>query len=123
MSWLLRQGTAPEVIPDGAKVMSITTQGIRVIDSFNFLPMALSKIPACFGLDELKKGYFPHLFNTRENQEYVGVLPEPHYYSPETMQPSARTAFLAWHKENEGHTFNFQQEMLLYCRYVYPILF
>lgn len=118
MSWLLRQGATPEIIPDGGKIMSITTQGIRVIDSFNFLPMALSKIPACFGLHELKKGYFPHLFNTRENQEYVGVMPEPQYYSPETMQPSARTAFLAWYKENEGNRFNFQHEMLLYCRYV-----
>ncbi|XP_054718605.1 uncharacterized protein LOC129233999 [Uloborus diversus] len=73
LSWLLEQGTAPNVIPNGSKLMAIThpNLNIRIIDSFNFLPMALAKLPECFGLEELKKGYFPHTFNTRENQSYV----------------------------------------------------
>jgi hypothetical protein len=67
MAWLLAQGTAPQVIPNGSMVMTInhTALDIRVIDSLNFLPMALAKLPACFGISELKKGYFPHLFNTQ----------------------------------------------------------
>ncbi|XP_035219129.1 uncharacterized protein LOC118192299 [Stegodyphus dumicola] len=118
MAWLLEQGTAPEVIPNGSKVMVIThtALNIKLIDSFNFLPMALSKLPACFGLTELKKGYFPHLFNKKENQNYVGFLPEPKYYNPDCMTSAVRTSFLEWHKEHEKDIFDFQEEILTYCR-------
>ncbi|KAG8147991.1 hypothetical protein E2320_023048 [Naja naja] len=36
------------------------------------------------------KGYFPHLFNMSENQDYVGPLLDAKYYSPETMMPGER---------------------------------
>ncbi|GBM55080.1 hypothetical protein AVEN_258617-1, partial [Araneus ventricosus] len=64
MAWMLQQGVAPGVIPNGSKLMLIThtALNIKIIDSFNFLPMALSKLPSCFGLSELKKGFFPHLY-------------------------------------------------------------
>lgn len=93
---LLEQGLTPEIIPCGSKVMSIRhkTIGIRVIDSFNFLPMALARMPSCFGFSELRKGFSPHLFNTRENQEYDGPLPEVSYYSPDSMSNAARSRFL-----------------------------
>ncbi|KAF0691466.1 Uncharacterized protein FWK35_00036758, partial [Aphis craccivora] len=35
----------------------------------------LSDFPKTFGLTEAKKGYFPHFFNTPENQSYIGPLP------------------------------------------------
>lgn len=119
LAWLLNQGVAPEIIPCGSKIMSIVhkTLRIRVIDSFNFLPMPLSRMPSCFGFTELKKGYFPHFFNTRENQEYVGPLPEVTYYSPDSMSTKARTSFLNWHKEHQKDDFIFQEEILAYCRY------
>lgn len=118
MEWLLNQGTTPEVIPNGGMLMSIHHKalGIRVIDSINFLPMALGKLPSSFGLTELKKGYFPHLFNTPKNQDYVGPLPEAHYYSPDTMSSAVRTAFLAWYEEHKNETFDFQSEIEGYCR-------
>ena len=34
--------------------------------------MALSALPNAFDLDEISKGYFPHLFSTPKNQQYVG---------------------------------------------------
>lgn len=89
---------------------------VKVIDSFNFLPMGLAKLPACFGLTEQKKGYFPHLFNTKDNQQYVGELPDTKYYSPDSMTAAARTEFLAWHQQNANTLFNFQEQMLAYCR-------
>ncbi|XP_035224392.1 uncharacterized protein LOC118197033 [Stegodyphus dumicola] len=57
MAWLLEKGTAPDVIPNGSMIMCLRhpSLNIRVIDSLNFLPMALSKLPGCFGLSELKK--------------------------------------------------------------------
>jgi hypothetical protein len=40
----------------------------------------LSKMPKTFGLSELKKGYFPHLFNTPDNQKFVGYYRASEYY-------------------------------------------
>lgn len=48
---------------------------LTFLDSLNFLPMKLAKIPEAFGLEELSKGYFPHFFNTKEHQNYVGPYP------------------------------------------------
>lgn len=125
MASVLAQGCAPYVIPNGSMIMSLrhTRLNIRIIDFLNFLPMTLAKLPACFGLSELKKGYFPHLFNIRENQTYVGPLPEPLHYSPDSMAPTARSAFTAWHKEHKGDMFDFQQEMLAYCRYITLLIY
>jgi len=43
-------------------------QGRKIIDSYNFIPLALAKCPKTFGHLELKKGYFPYLFNTISNK-------------------------------------------------------
>ncbi|GBN71262.1 hypothetical protein AVEN_229710-1 [Araneus ventricosus] len=118
MAWLLEQGIAPPVIPSGSKVMSINhpTFDIKFIDSFNFLPTSLSKLPGCFGMTELKKGYIPHLFNKEENQTYFGPFPDIHYYSPDTMSGATRTNFHTRYNSQEGQQFDFQHEMLTYCR-------
>ena len=47
---------------------------IRFIDSINFVNDALATFPKTFGFSELKKGYFPHYFNTLENQQYIGPI-------------------------------------------------
>jgi hypothetical protein len=62
----------PKDILNGSKILCMEVCGLKFIDSYNFLPCALAKIPAAFGLTELKKGYFPHFFNTEQNQTYVG---------------------------------------------------
>lgn len=118
LSWLIAQGNSPEIIPNGSKVMTIilSSLNIKIIDSFNFLPMGLSRLPACFGFNELKKGYFPHWFNTKENQKYVGNLPEPNMYGPDSMSISARETFLKWYEDHKNDVFDFQKEMLEYCR-------
>ena len=36
---------------------------IKLLDSLNFLNMPLSKLPKSFGLKEMSKGYFPHLYS------------------------------------------------------------
>ena len=58
----------------GAKVLSLSVDmfKIKFIDSLNFIPMRLADFPKTFGIDELAKGYFPHLFNKKENENYVG---------------------------------------------------
>ena len=66
-------------------------------DSLNFLPMNLAKIPHAFRLQELYKGYFPHLFNTKANQNYVGPYPELKYYGYDFMSTGEREKFAEWH--------------------------
>lgn len=46
---------------------------IKMLDSVNFLPMKLAKLPEAFGFKELKKGFFPHKFNP--NWLYSGPYP------------------------------------------------
>ena len=109
-----------EVILRGAKILSMTIPmfNIKFIDSLNFIPMSLSKFPKTFGMTELCKGYFPHIFNREENQNYIGSIPPASKYLPDTMKPEAREAFLAWHKEQveSGYIFDFKKEIIKYCR-------
>ena len=81
--YLNENGIKYDIILRGAKILSLSMPmfNIRFIDSLNFIPMALAKFPGTFGIDEISKGYFPHLFNRRENQEYVGPIPCEAYYN------------------------------------------
>jgi hypothetical protein len=81
--------------------MCIMVGKIKIIDSMNFLPMPLSSMPKTFGIPELCKGYFPHLFNRDENIDYNGPYPDASYYSPSSMKPGAHEAFYKWYNENK----------------------
>ena len=74
-NYLNKNAIKYEVILRGAKILSMTIPmfNIKFIDSLNFIPMSLAKFPKTFGQDELCKGYFPHLFNKEENQNYVDL--------------------------------------------------
>ena len=87
---------------------------IRIIDSLNFLPMRLAALPKAFGLDEMKKGYFPHFMNTAENQYYLGPYPSPEMYGVNTMSTKDRDEFFKWYTTVQGE-FNFRNEMFAYC--------
>ena len=125
---LNQQAIPYDVIYNGAKCVTLTTKTkerrkqfaieITFIDSLNFIPMALAKFPKTFGQDELCKGYFPHYFNKDENQEYVGPIPCQDDYGVNYMKPEAREKFMAWHQEQveNNYVFDFQQEILKYCR-------
>ena len=54
----------------GAKVLSFTSGALIFKDSLCFLPMPLASFPSTFDLTEMKKGFFPHAFNTPEHQSY-----------------------------------------------------
>ena len=59
-------GVVPDkILYNGSKIMYMhVAKGLDLTfrDSLNFLGMRLSKLPGCFHLSELCKGYFPHLF-------------------------------------------------------------
>ncbi len=76
--------------------------------------MSLAKLPKAFGLSELAKGYFPHLFNTSTNQNYVGDMPNIKYYDPDGMKPEKRNEFMNWYA-TQTH-FDFQRHLENYCK-------
>lgn len=114
-----RHGVRPnKILYSGSKIMYMhVAHGLDLtfLDSLNFIGMKLSKIPECFDLAELQKGYFPHLFNTTENQDYVGRYPDPDYYGIEYMSAKERKKFLEWHESKQDHTFDFRKEIKDYC--------
>ena len=127
LKYLYEHAVACDPIYNGAKCITLRPKtgkshqfGIRIkfIDSLNFIPMALAKFPKTFGQDELCKGYFPHFFNKDENQEYVGPIPCQDDYGVNYKKPAEREKFMTWHQEQveSDYVFDFQQEILKYCR-------
>ncbi|XP_062615872.1 uncharacterized protein LOC134277560 [Saccostrea cucullata] len=72
-------------------------------------------MPSAFDLNEMKKGYFPHFFNTEQNQNYVGPYPPAVFYNPDEMTSSGRKAFFEWYDQQRGKVFDFQKEFVGYC--------
>jgi len=121
----------------GAKLMSLTihigdfTQrspspkdpSLRLVDSLNHVGSPLSQFPKLFGLDSSKfaKGYFPHFFNTKDNWNYRGPLPDMKYFNPDLAKSIKDKAKFVdwWHKEslkyNDDHPWDFQEQMKYYC--------
>ena len=103
---------------NGNNIMKLELNGVRLIDSFNFMNFAFVKFPATFGLQEMKKSYFPHWANTNEYWNYIGPYLDMSYYKPDSMRGESRTHFIVWYndKVQRGEELNFQKEMELYCR-------
>ena len=120
-------GRKVKILAKGNGFLSIylKTAGIRFIDSYNFLPMSLSKLPAIFGIDKLYKGFFPFLLNTTLNQNYSGTMPAMKYFNPDQMTGSVdeltgkmtgeKGRFLTWYNENRDTHFNLKEKLKLYC--------
>ena len=102
----------------GTKILHFKHQNLIFKDSLNFLNMPLAAFPKTFGLTELKKGFFPHKFSKLENWNYEGKIPDLCYYEPRHMPKEKKKECESWHAEQvtEGKSWNFQTEMLEYCR-------
>ncbi|XP_046391618.1 uncharacterized protein LOC124159751 [Ischnura elegans] len=112
MSW------QPKLISSGAKLMSVEYEGVKFIDSLNFLPMSLTKLPSALGLDDsLAKGYFPHLFNTAINKDYEGPMPPASDYGTEGMTREELKKFQKWYEEKvaKNYIFKMAEELEKYC--------
>lgn len=102
----------------GNKIMKAEiVNEITLLDSYNFVAHALAKFPEIFDIQELKKGFFPHLFNLPEFWNYKGPIPDKEYYDPDRMNTKKRDEFLKWHEKmvKSQHLFDFEKEMIEYC--------
>ena len=102
----------------GTKVLSFKSGPLKFIDSLCFLPMPLASFPSTFNLTELKKGFFPHLFNTPDNQQYVGRIPDLEFYDTDDMMAKRKEELTHWHTDQvrRNVSFHFQQEMIDYYK-------
>ena len=61
--------------------------------------MPLDKLPKSFGLKEMKKGYFPHIYNTQqinnlEGSKFLPHLPPLEFYNVDNVNIEKHQQFL-----------------------------
>ncbi|KAG8235182.1 hypothetical protein J437_LFUL015488 [Ladona fulva] len=106
----------PDVLMRGTKIISMRLEGLTFIDSLNFLPMPLAKLPKTFNLDvSIKKGHFPHFFNGADTQNYVGIIPEKKYFGYDYMTSTGKKEFGVWFEGVKDDIYDFKKEMTEYC--------
>jgi len=118
LQYCFQRGTKPgQFIGIGTKVLSMNVKGVTFLDSYRFLPMALSSLPKALGLQSMAKGDFPHLFNRQENWNYVGQIPDFKHYGADSRKPEEKKALYDWWQEqrNNHYVFDFQKEIRRYC--------
>lgn len=83
----------PQILICGTKILSIQFRKTKIIDSYSFLPIALSEFSNTFNLKETK-GFFPHKFNHPSNYNYIGPYPSPVYYGSEFFGVKKRLSLI-----------------------------
>ena len=116
----MKNAILPKIITNGLKHLSVESPicNIRIIDSLNLLPSSWSRLPKMFGIkNEIKKGYFPHLFYRTESQTAcLDHLPDQQCYNSNRIKPEEKSAFREWYSKHQNDPFDFQTELLEYCR-------
>jgi hypothetical protein len=114
---LLNTGVKVAPVMRGTKIIELHVGKTCFRDSMLHLPGSLKNLAKSFDL-ETQKGYFPHLFNTRENNEYIGPIPDKAYYDLTWVAKSNNDVLLfdEWYETQAGVEWNFKDELLRYCR-------
>ena len=102
----------------GDSILTLTCRSVLFIDSLKFLDLKLADSPQTFGLTELKKGYFPYLFNLKRYWDYDGTYPRSELFLTNRMKPGKRVKFMNWHQQKikANATFCFKKGLEEYCR-------
>jgi hypothetical protein len=87
------------------KFRCMTVVHIKFIDSTSNPPFPLLKLTGAFGLSASKSWYL-HYFNTMENLNYIGPIPDFTYYCADQMGAAERTQFLEWYEGQNTEIFN-----------------
>ena len=119
MEALEHEGHFCEKIQNGSSLIMLSIKGINVrfIDSFSFLPRALKFLGDDFKLaKEDRKGYFPHLFNTLEHQEYSGPIPARHFFGYTELTDKEKMQFDTWYEVQLDRVWSFRLEIVKYCK-------
>ena len=112
----------PELIMNGLKIMFMKVGHLVFLDSVSFLPCPLCKLPEAYGLTATKSWY-PHLFKTQENLDYIGPISDIKYYGLNEMGEEERQEFLAWYESQKSdEVFDNRRVLEMYCQYDVTVL-
>lgn len=105
-------------VTNGTKFTKLDIGNIKFRDSILHLPGSLKALAKSFALP-VKKGYFPHLFNTQSNFSYTGPIPDEKYFDLTwTVKSDAEIEeFRNWYNEDaqQNTEWNFKHELIRYC--------
>ena len=108
-----------QIILAGQKIMYMEIKSVKFIDSCNHFACKLEDVPKTFGLDEtqFKKGFYPYKFNTKENWNYEGEMPDIKYFDPCSMKTNKRMEFFKWwyDKKKSNYIWKHKKETKEYC--------
>ncbi|CAG5950759.1 unnamed protein product [Menidia menidia] len=79
-------------------------------------------MPKALDFDDQSKVFFPHLFSSENNLNYVGSFLLPSCYAAELMDPAERQRFDTWYSEASKGSFDFQKKAH-YCKNDVEILY
>lgn len=116
---LMKRNKPIKTVMNGLKILTILYDNhIRYIDSINFIPMALKKFPESFGLPSIQKGFYPHLFNTDANFDYVGSIPDRSFFPEDTLSREENADFAIWYCNwfITDKSYNNREELIKYCK-------
>jgi len=85
---------------NGLKIMCIRLEHLVFLDSVSFLPFPLRWLPEVCGLT-VAKSWYHHYFNTEENLDYIGPLPDVSYYAVNEIGEGERSEFSEWYEKQE----------------------
>ena len=115
--------------------MAFKKYKLRFVDSLHFFLEPLAKLSSTYNIDTIK-GFFPHLFNIPENQNYIGFMPGEDMYGVKNMNADTYNKkfkpwydgadvevrkYKCWYDADTYDTkyapgWNFKEEMIKYCR-------
>jgi hypothetical protein len=105
----------PELILNGLKIVCMKMEHMTFLDSASYLPMALRKLPEAFDLS-VKKSWYPHCFNTKNNLDYVGPMPGIEYFGADEMGECGRRDLLPWYAEQKDEVFDNRRALEENCQ-------
>ena len=109
MKWRL------ELVMSGQEIVLMKIEHMKFIDSINLLPCPFRKLSGAFVLTAAK-GWYPHYFNTQDNQDYVGWIPDPSYYGIDEMGAGERRDFFEWYDTQRAVLFDNRRVLETYCQ-------
>jgi len=95
--------------------LKIKCMKLEHLDSISFLPCPLRKLTEVYSLTT-SKSWYPHYFNTKENLDYIGPIPDVSYYGVNEMGEQERQEFLAWYESQKSELFDNRRVLENYCQ-------
>ena len=107
-----------EPIKNGNKLITFSiSDNITFKDTLKYIPASLKKLPAMFDCEKnLKKGFFPYKFYSKNNLKYIGEIPHKKYFELENCTQNELKDFNVFYSNKLRQSYNIHEECITYCR-------